>query len=156
MKICVFSDSHGYEGNMTAAIGLEDPAMIFFLGDGEREFEDICRLFPGLPAVAVRGNCDLRSSLGISETYEAGGIRIFATHGHMYNVKYEWELETLTAAALRAGADVALFGHTHRQHLSENDGLLIVNPGSIGRSIYPCYAVLNIEGGKCRADLKVL
>ena len=156
MKICVFSDSHGYEGNMTAAIGLEDPAMIFFLGDGEREIEDICRLFPGLPAVAVSGNCDLRASLGISETYEAGGIRIFATHGHMYNVKYEWELETLTAAALRAGADVALFGHTHRQHLSENNGLLIVNPGSIGRSIYPCYAVLNIEGGKCRADLKVL
>lgn len=156
MKICVFSDSHGYEGNMTAAIGLEVPAMYFFLGDGERDFEDVRRLFPDIPAIAVRGNCDFRSSLSISHTYEAGGIRIFATHGHMYNVKYERELETLSAAAQRAGADVALFGHTHRQYLSEKNGLLIVNPGSIGLGIYPCYAVLNIEGGKCRADLKVL
>ena len=154
MKVCVFSDSHGYAGNMIAAIELEDPDLCFFLGDGERDIIKVGERFPDLPVYAVRGNCDFRTKLSSSLCCAAGGVTIFATHGHMSDVKYENGFDTLTSQALRAGARIALFGHTHSQHLSENQGVMLLNPGSAGRGRHPGYAVLTIENGKYRADLK--
>jgi hypothetical protein len=156
MKVCVFSDSHGYAGNMIDAIKLEDPDLCFFLGDGERDIVKVGERFPDLPIYAVRGNCDFRSNLSRSLCCAVGGVTLFATHGHLSDVKYEDKLDTLTEQALRAGASVALFGHTHRQHLSENQGVTLVNPGPAGRGYYPGYAVLTIEDGKCRAELKAI
>lgn len=156
MKVCVFSDSHGYAGNMIAAIELENPDLCFFLGDGKRDIAKVSERFPDLPVYAVRGNCDFRSNMSSSLCCAAGGVTIFATHGHMSNVKYENDLDTLTYQALQAGADVALFGHTHSQHLSKNNGVMLLNPGSAGRGYYPGYAVLTIENGKCSADLKAI
>ena len=154
MKVCAFSDSHGYAENMIAAIELEDPDLCFFLGDGERDIAKVGERFPDLPICAVRGNCDFRSELSMSLCCEVGGVMLFAAHGHLSNVKYEDRLDTLTGQALQAGASVALFGHTHCQHLSENRGVTLVNPGSCGRGYYPGYAVLTIENGKCSAELK--
>ena len=156
MKICVFSDSHGYAGNMIAAIELEDPDLCFFLGDGERDIVKVGERFPDLPIYAVRGNCDFRSNLSGSLSCAIGGVTLFATHGHMSNVKYENRLDTLTEQARREGASVALFGHTHSQHLSESRGVTLVNPGPAGRGYYPGYAVLTIENGICSAELKAI
>lgn len=154
MKICVFSDSHGYSGNMTDAIELEQPDLCFFLGDGERDLDELMCIYPEMTFYAVRGNCDFSSRLSSSLVCTIGGVRIFATHGHHSYVKYDAHLETLTSQAVEAGAEVALFGHTHIQHLSESRGVLRVNPGSAGRPYYPCYAVLTIENGMCRAELR--
>ena len=156
MKICVFSDSHGYADNMIAAIELEKPELCFFLGDGERDIERVMKLYPDLPVYAVRGNCDFRSKSKNFLKIEVEGVTIFMTHGHMSNVKYEYELDTLTLHATQAGASVALFGHTHTQHLSENRGVTLINPGTVGRGYYPGYAVLNIEKGMCRTELKTI
>lgn len=156
MKICVFSDSHGYTGNMTAAIELERPEMIFFLGDGERDIAKVADMYPGLQLAAVRGNCDFRTDRSSSLVCAIGGVTIFATHGHLSDVKYDDSLELLTSQAIEAGADIALFGHTHRQHLSENLGVTLLNPGSAGRGYYPGYAVLNIANGRFNADLKTI
>ena len=51
-------------------------------------------------------------------------------------------------------AYIALFGHTHYQHLSENDGVTLLNPGTVGYGYYPGYAVLNIENGTFSAELR--
>ena len=48
---------------MIRAIEREKPAMFLFLGDGERDLAAVKERFPTLPFYAVRGNCDLRSSL---------------------------------------------------------------------------------------------
>lgn len=141
---------------MRAAIGLERPDACFFLGDGERDIDAIIEEFPGLPVYAVMGNCDFRSLRKSSILHRIGDLTIFATHGHNHYVKYDAELDSLTSDAADRGAQIALFGHTHRQHLSENRGVTLINPGSIGRGTYPCYAVINIAGGKFTADLKVL
>ena len=154
MKVCVFSDSHGYAANMISAIELEKPDACLFLGDGER---DLCKLekkFPDLPVYAVRGNCDFGTELKNVLICVIEGVTIFMTHGHLSYVKYEYDLDTLTSQALEAGADIALFGHTHDQHISENRGVTLINPGSVGRGYYPAYAVLNIEGRRFTADLK--
>jgi len=156
MKICVFSDSHGYADNMISAIHLEKPELCFFLGDGERDIEKVEERFPDIPVYAVRGNCDFRSTYKSSLICEVEGVRIFATHGHLSNVKYEYDLETLTSQAIEAEARIALFGHTHDQHLSESRGVTLLNPGSAGRGYYPSYAVLNIEKGSFTVDLKAM
>ena len=154
MKACVFSDSHGCLDNMIAATELERPDICFFLGDGERDLARFEERYPSLPVYAVRGNCDFRSELKRLIICNVEGVIIFATHGHLSNVKYEDDLRTLTYQAKEAGADIALFGHTHQQHLSENDGVTLLNPGTIGYGYYPGYAVLYIENGRFTAELK--
>lgn len=156
MKICVFSDSHGNPDNMIKAVETEQPEMCFFLGDGERDLAVFSSHYPDLPVYSVRGNCDFRSKASIAIVCNIGGISFFATHGHMDNVKYEPALDTLTAHALDAGADIALFGHTHVQHISSNRGVTLINPGTIGRSIRPCYAVIEIDSGKFTASARTL
>lgn len=156
MKICVFSDSHGYADNMISTIGIEKPDACFFLGDGERDIEKVAGLFPDLPIYKVRGNCDFRSDNKSSMVCVIDGVTIFATHGHMSYVKYEPELDTLTSQALDAGADIALFGHTHRQHLSERFGVTLLNPGTASTRHCSCYAVLTINSGKYQAELKMM
>ena len=156
MKICVFSDSHGYAGNMFAAIELEKPDACFFLGDGERDIARVIEEYPDLPVYAVSGNCDFRTDLSSSLFCEVEGVKIFATHGHLSRVKYDFDLETLTSQAAEAGADIALFGHTHSQQLCESRGVTLLNPGSIGRGYYPSYAVLTIENGRYMTDLKTI
>lgn len=156
MKACVFSDSHGYAGNMINAINLEKPDAVFFLGDGESDIAGIEEDFPGLTVYTVRGNCDFRSNRESTMVVTTDGVRIYMTHGHLSDVKYDSRLELLTSQALEAGADIALFGHTHRQHLSENLGVTLLNPGSAGRGWYPGYAVLTVNGGRFRAELKTI
>ena len=153
IKICVFSDSHGSAGPMLAAIKREKPALCFFLGDGERDLAAVQARFPSLPFYAVRGNCDWRSELSESLVCTVGGVCIFAAHGHTLDVKYEPELDSLAEAAAKAGAGVALFGHTHRPFCAERGGILFVNPGPVGRGAHPGYAVLRIADGVCTAEL---
>ncbi len=153
MTICVFSDSHGAADAMIEAVRREKPALCFFLGDGERDLASVRSAFPALPFFAVRGNCDLRSSLSAELVCAVGGIPVFATHGHLYDVKYEPALERLTDAARAAGAAVAMFGHTHRAHCSRSGGVLLLNPGPAARG---AYAVLSVGDGKCAAELKTL
>lgn len=156
IKLCVFSDSHGFAGNMIAAIEREKPALFFFLGDGERDLRALQERFPELPYYAVRGNCDLRSALSSSLSCTVGGVSIFAAHGHLYNVKYEPSLETLFDAAREAGAALALFGHTHAARLESRSGITFLNPGTIGRTAHPSYAVLSVDNGRFTTELKKL
>ena len=141
---------------MFTAIEKEQPQLVFFLGDGARDLDAVQERFPRLYYYAVRGNCDLRSSLSASLSCVVGGVRIFAAHGHQYQVKYEPSLTTLTAAARKEGAEAALFGHTHEPCCEEHDGILLFNPGAIRRVLHPCYGVLNIEDGRIQAELKTL
>ena len=96
MKACVFSDSHGLVGHMITVIELEKPDICFFLGDGERDLARLEDHFPDLPIYAVRGNCDFNTDLQRLILCNVEGVIIFATHGHLSNVKYEDDFRTLT------------------------------------------------------------
>lgn len=156
MKACVFSDSHGLVGHMITAIKLEKPDICFFLGDGERDLARLEDNFPDLPIYAVRGNCDFNTDLQRLILCNVEGVIIFATHGHLSNVKREDDFRTLIYQAKEAGADIALFGHTHYQYLAEHDGITLLNPGSAGYGYYPGYAILNIENGTFTAELRTI
>lgn len=153
-KICVFSDSHGYPDHMLRVIEKERPDLIFHLGDGESDLRAVRRAYPDLPIHCVRGNCDMFSAAPAVMKTKVAGVKVFATHGHEFKVKFDRDFQTLRYAGLEADARVVLFGHTHAPYHDRVWGMEIVNPGSIGYGTRPGYAVLTIEDGKVTANLK--
>ncbi len=124
------SDTHGSTANLRRAVASQPTAeIVIHCGDGEADFEAVKLENPAKMFVGVRGNCDWNSSLPITEDLTALGKRIFITHGHAYNVKYgEYEIKL---AARDRKASILLFGHTHTPAETYEDGLYIMNPGSL-------------------------
>ena len=131
---------------MYDAVELEKPDMAFHLGDCIGDAQDLSSAFPMLDLCYVPGNCDYCTSVPASLLQEAGGVRIFLTHGHLFGVKSG--LDTLTAAAKDMGAQLILFGHTHQALLEERNGVTLLNPGAAGRFGRSSYAVVELENGK--------
>ena len=129
MRILVLSDSHGNVENMARCVELTQPNAILHLGDCQRDAEALHRLYPAIPLQGVPGNCDWGAVDSPEVLTEYGGVRILLMHGHTRSVK----ASTLSAiyAAKEMGAQILLFGHTHRPCcFQEPDGLWVLNPGS--------------------------
>ncbi len=141
MKVLVFADSHGQRQIMAEIAGQEQPSLILHLGDHEADCRDT---FGSVRVVKVRGNCDYGSGEETSRRFDLGEAKIFMTHGHLYRVKFE--LDTLTKVALSEGANVILFGHTHRPYLQKYSDYTIMNPGTPDKT----YGVIEIERGKLK------
>ena len=135
LRILVMSDSHGRNENVELAIAqvreeIGEFQMLIHLGDvgDAREIESLA----GVPCYIVRGNTDYDVKLLNANVIEAGGHRIFATHGHLYQV--DMRLDLLRFAALENDCDIAMYGHTHVPYLEEDpDDITILNPGSISK-----------------------
>ncbi len=151
MKYLVLSDSHGRTASLEAALFSEKTDAVIFLGDGLSDIEEAMNWFPGRGLVAVRGNCDgWRPDSQTELLIEAGGCRLFLCHGHTQDVKEG--LWRLCLTARDRGAGVALFGHTHEPVCRRRDGILLLNPGSVGFD--GSYALLTVENGAATAVLK--
>ena len=150
MKIVVMSDSHRDFNAMYELVKmqLDSTNAFIFLGDGEREYEDIQSLYPNAEYYGVRGNCDIGSMSKATDVIRLGGVKIMLTHGNDYNVKHG--LEQLKTAAKAAGCRIVLFGHTHTPITDYDNGLYIMNPGSLYRSTggEKSYGVLEIKNGQ--------
>lgn len=135
MRVIVFSDSHGSTACMRSAL-LDHPEadMIIHLGDGEHDLEKLCELTEGKRIVQVCGNCDFYSLLPANEIIDVAGARIFCTHGHTELVKHG--TEQFIAKARKLNARIALYGHTHQNVTCYDDGLYVMNPGSIRSGEY--------------------
>ena len=134
MKCLVFSDSHRKGAPLMARVLAMHPdaEVVFFLGDGLSDLADLRD--PGRTFFSVVGNCDFFTD-GSPEVGEVTllGKKIVYTHGHRYGAKYGEE--GLLSLAYSRGADIVLYGHTHRQsERYENAGerrIALLNPGSI-------------------------
>jgi putative phosphoesterase len=137
-KILALSDIHG---NMPAIIAvlkwaageLAGSDMAVFLGDGLRELSFAQRQAAfSCEWKKVRGNNDDTMTVPESDVFDFGGHRFYLCHGHRYALYSGFN--KLAAAALKTGADTALFGHIHVPFLENVNGVLLVNPGCIGRA----------------------
>lgn len=148
MTLLVFSDTHGKEGPFLQAIHdelIRGPVhAAFFLGDGSSDVDTAQNIFPALPFYRVAGNCDFASTDPIYGLVPFGGLLFFYTHGHTFGVKRG--LNHLREAATRAGADVALFGHTHHALIHTSTTITLFNPGALARPNGPStYGKIIIE-----------
>lgn len=145
MHYLVISDTHGQAEKLRHVFSNQNtlPKALFFLGDGMRDLEDTVPA--NVQTVAVRGNCDWSSAFADVPTEQTvcfDGIHFMLMHGHEHGVKYG--LEPAMKYAVLHGADVLLFGHTHRRaelmlpaesrldDLVLQRPLYVFNPGSLG------------------------
>ena len=149
MKILVLSDSHRSLGAMLDAVDAEKPDAVIHLGDHITDAEELRYVYDKLPVCAVAGNCDYAPEAREELVTEYAGVRFFLTHGHRYGVKSG--TEALRAAAVRCGAQVVLFGHTHIPFSEEQDGLWLMNPGACGYGRCS-YGIVEVRDGRafCR------
>ncbi|MDE7242480.1 MAG: YfcE family phosphodiesterase, partial [Oscillospiraceae bacterium] len=143
-----------YPDNMIQAIAEEQPDYVIFLGDGEQDLNRTKKRFPGVEFLHVRGNCDLHSAAPLVLKTAIAGKKIFAVHGHHYDVKFDESYSTLRYAAMEADADIVLFGHTHVPYHDKSLGMDVLNPGSVSRIYSPTYGVLEISGGDVTAEIR--
>ena len=147
MKWMIASDLHGsayYCRKMLEAFEREGADRLFLLGDLlyhgprndlPREYapKEVIPLLNGKKEklLCVRGNCDAEVDQMVLEfpvladyaVLPVGRRLIYATHGHIYHVKYLPPL---------APGDVLLHGHTHVPAWTEfGQGNLYLNPGSV-------------------------
>ena len=136
MKILVISDTHGRDENFDRVLEIEEkPDMLIHLGDIEGSERYIA------------GNNDYFSDLPMEKEIYVGNHKIFMTHGHYYNVSVE--TQTIVNEGIGRGADIVMFGHIHRPVYENENGVLLLNPGSLSlpRQIghEPTYAILTID-----------
>ena len=112
------------------------------------DIKDITREFKG-DVYAVKGNCDFLLDYPNERVIEVLDKKILMCHGHLYNVKME--LNTIFYRGKELGVDIVLFGHSHLCIIEKQDGLLLMNPGSIfngAGAIRRSIGYLEIEEGK--------
>ena len=151
MKILVMSDSHGNTNAILSAINKELPDYIIHLGDGVNDTSVIKANFPDIPLHAVKGNCDFFSSLAETEVFVLNNKKFLITHGHLFYVKSS--LFRLMKYADEQKCDIVLFGHTHKPHNEEVNGILYVNPGCMGFNYSKRYAVIELTEDKVTCEL---
>lgn len=146
MRILVISDSHRKYNIVERIIRAQSEAKhVFFLGDITDDIEDLMYEYTDRQFHIVSGNCDFISFYPYCSIEKIGNVDIFYTHGHTYGVK--GGIGALLKAAKERNCQIALYGHTHIPHISYEDGIYLVNPGSCGNSRQgaPSYAVIDIE-----------
>ena len=180
-RILVLSDSHGQRELFRLIVEKAGPSCdaLVFCGDGAGDFvscmddaaSDVAfaHLVPPVAAF-VEGNGDAdrfpsRFNPGDEKSshvfYEliipkrqillAAGHVIYAVHGHEQGAYYG--TNAIERECKAAGADIALYGHTHIAAEIRSD-VYIVNPGSISypRSLTPpSFAVLELDGKNSNA-----
>ena len=106
----------------------------------------------------MSGNCDFDMLSESEKIIEVEGKKILLCHGHTYNVKAGYL--NLEMAARQKGVDVALFGHTHKVFYDNHNGIVMMNPGSIGAppfDVPPSYGILTInDDGTISTDIRYI
>ena len=157
MKVLIVSDTHGREQNLAEALEQTGPIdQLIHLGDVEGGAEHIRELAGDAPAAIIAGNNDFFCDLPNERIFTIGGHRIFMTHGHGYFV-HSGTLY-LKREARKKGADIVMFGHTHKPYMEEDNELLVLNPGSLSlprqEGHRPTYIVMEIaDDGQILSEL---
>ena len=146
MKILIVSDTHGRLENLERVIEMTKPIdALIHLGDVEGQEDYIRRLVP-CAAYMVSGNNDFFSMLPRELEFELGKYKVLIN------------TEELRRQARSRGKDIVMFGHTHKPYLDTEDGITILNPGSLsyprqeGRR--PSYMIMSIdEAGEARYEI---
>ncbi len=150
IRIGLIADTHGLlrPDVHTAFAGVD---RILHAGDvcGDEILDELALI---APVEAVFGNCDAPWDRRLREALDLtiGGVTIHVQHGH------ELGRPKPAQVAERYTAQVCVFGHTHKQSISEIDGRLIINPGAAGPQrfdLLPSVAVLTINDERASVEL---
>jgi len=129
MKISVFSDSHGDKNTMRQVIERLEPDAVIYLGDGVNDIFAFENEFVNIRFEYVKGNCDTFANAPKEKLISIGGFTFIITHGDMFMDSLE--TDRIIEYAREKGASLFLHGHTHHPTLWTQDGITVMNPGSV-------------------------
>ena len=158
MKVLICSDTHRKHDNYLKVVENEGP-LDFLIHCGDTEGgEYLISNAADCHCEIVMGNNDFFSNLPRESLFNLGGRKVWVTHGHNYYVSLDTAI--IKEEAMARGANVVMFGHTHRP-LIEEEGLLCINPGSLSyprqSNHRPSYVILNIDkNDKWNLEIKYL
>lgn len=149
MKIVIISDTHRKDDLFYKVVKKEAPFdLLIHAGDTEGS-ETFFAQTPGVTGKMhyVAGNNDFFTDAPYDEIFYIGPHKVFLTHGHHYQVGISEE--RLLDEANAQNARIVIYGHTHRPVVREENGILVINPGSLGYprqyGRVPSYAVLEVS-----------
>ena len=147
MKILILSDSHSSLHFMREAIRYFSPNAVIHLGDYYDDGQTIAEEFPSITVYQVPGNCDKYRVFDKPEVLclTVFGALLYMTPGHNHGVKMT--RHRLKKEAAQAGAQAALYGHTHVADCRFEGDLWVLNPGSCGYGGGSC-GLLEVDSGK--------
>lgn len=159
MRILIISDTHRINDNFLRIIERVRPIdLLVHCGDLEGS-ELFFRERAKCPVEMVAGNNDFFSGLEREREFEIGTYKVWLTHGHNYYVSMDNAMLKKEAAA--RGADIVMYGHTHRPVLEIGKEVTAINPGSLsyprqeGRK--PSYVLMELDReGKAHYHLNFL
>jgi putative phosphoesterase len=149
-RVGLISDTHNLLRPRVFDV-FKDVDLILHAGDvGDDDILD--ELETIAPVLAVRGNTDRVDNPRLPEARHLviSGVRVHLSHGHEVGARPPALL------ARYGGADVIVYGHTHRELITEIDGQLVVNPGAAGArrfDLMPCVAIMMIANRKATVEL---
>jgi uncharacterized protein len=147
MLVGVLSDTHGLlrPQVLEALAGVEH---ILHAGDvGDIRILDKLREIA--PVTAIRGNVDTVgpcAELPATEAIELGGHFLYMVHS----------IEDLDLNPRAAEIQVVISGHSHKPSITQRDGVLYLNPGSMGPrrfSLPISLALLHLKPESVRAEI---
>ncbi|MBQ2968124.1 MAG: metallophosphoesterase [Clostridia bacterium] len=140
-RILVLSDTHGQIARAERIIEAIKPDAVIHLGDLVRDAQDLSFIYD-MPIYMVRGNNDF-SMMDAEHVYEIFGLRFFCAHGHTLSK------ERGIARAKEENCIAYLCGHTHQSCFYEQDGVTVMNPGSVSRPRdgVASFGIFEIENG---------
>ena len=155
MRIGLVSDSHGNLRDLKQAVEkMGAVEAVFHMGDCIEDAR-LMRQWLSVPVFAVNGNMDYGDKEGHGQIVtEIAGKKFLITHGDRDHVK-----STYTGLFYRGqslGVDAICFGHTHKPLILEEQGILMMNPGSValpygnGRKTF---GIITIEAGKLKGEI---
>lgn len=148
MKVLIVSDSHNKCYYLERALEKVKPIdLLIHLGD----FEGDERFIQGIvncQVVMVSGNNDYFTEIPREDFIQLGKYYIMITHGHKYGVNYG--IEQIKEVASFNGANIVMFGHTHRPMIDlSDDNIWVINPGSISQprqyGRIPSFIIMDID-----------
>ncbi len=150
MKWLIISDTHGCYAELSVILETEKAIKdVIFLGDGLRDIQRAQLDFPDRNFICVKGNCDILDATPSMNILTLDGHKVLITHGDGFDVKTS--KLAIRRAAIGMGADIALYGHTHRQYYEYMEGLYLFCPGSVrpehATGYIPSYGILSTDDG---------
>ncbi len=159
MKILVISDTHRRTENYRKIVDkMDDLDMVIHLGDAEGD-ENIIIGAVSCPVEMVAGNNDFFCNLPSEKMLIIGNYHVLITHGHRYYIGMGNEM--LKKEAVAQGADIVMYGHTHRPVIDISDDIIAINPGSLSyprqENRKPSYIIMELDDqGKAHFELKYI
>ncbi|KPN95492.1 metallophosphoesterase [Lysinibacillus sp. ZYM-1] len=150
MKILIMSDTHG-DSHVIDKVRSFYPEIDLLIHCGDSELPFVHDALKGMKK--VRGNCDREKAFPEEEIFTVDDVKVFVTHGHLFNVKDS--MLSLTYRAKELNAQIVCFGHSHILGAEMIDDILFINPGSLlkprGRK-EKSFAVLEIEDSAYKVE----